>query len=179
MANARTVNETRFQYFRQRSDQNGDNTGPTIQVLGAFTGGGPSIDVAYTNTNNYEFQNYTSITHGPHFTKFGIRVRGVQEANRSDQNFNGTFTFPTLASYQAGLPSQYAVTGGTPLINVGQVDIAPFIQDDWKVLPSVTLSLGLRYEVQNNIHDKGDWAPRVGVAWASAAARADCGNRKR
>ncbi len=60
---------------------------------------------------------------------------------------------------------QYVVAGGRPLLNVNQVDVAPYVQDDWHIIPSVTLSLGLRYEAQTNIHDKGDFAPRIGVAW--------------
>jgi hypothetical protein len=40
-----------------------------------------------------------------------------------------------------------------------------FFQDDWKAMPNLTLSLGARYEIQNNISDKGDWAPRIGLAW--------------
>ena len=31
--------------------------------------------------------------------------------------------------------------------------------------PNITLSAGLRFETQNDIHDHGDWAPRLGVAW--------------
>ena len=54
---------------------------------------------------------------------------------------------------------------GTPLLRINQVDVAPYVQDDWRIIPSVTLSLGLRYEVQTSIHDKGDFAPRIGVAW--------------
>ena len=64
-----------------------------------------------------------------------------------------------------GGPTQYSVAGGQPLTSVSQVDAAPFIQDDWRVLPSMTLSLGMRYELQNNINKKGALAPRVGLAW--------------
>ena len=45
------------------------------------------------------------------------------------------------------------------------VDAGPFIEDDWKVRPNVTLSYGLRLETQNHISDHLDWAPRVGLAW--------------
>ncbi|HEY6346939.1 MAG TPA: carboxypeptidase-like regulatory domain-containing protein [Bryobacteraceae bacterium] len=62
-------------------------------------------------------------------------------------------------------PTYYTVSGGQPLLNVSQIDAAPYIQDDWRVVPSMTLSLGLRYEVQNNINNKGAWAPRVALAW--------------
>jgi hypothetical protein len=37
------------------------------------------------------------------------------------------------------------------------------------VRPNVTLSLGLRYETQSNIHDWRDFAPRFGFAWAPGA----------
>jgi hypothetical protein len=50
-------------------------------------------------------------------------------------------------------------------------DGSPYIQDDWKVKPNFTLSLGLRYEVQTLVSDHGDVAPRVGFAWAPGAAK--------
>jgi hypothetical protein len=40
-----------------------------------------------------------------------------------------------------------------------------FVNDDWRVRPNITLSLGLRYEVQSNIRDRADLAPRIGIAW--------------
>ncbi|HEX5430518.1 MAG TPA: hypothetical protein VFW83_01025, partial [Bryobacteraceae bacterium] len=46
-----------------------------------------------------------------------------------------------------------------------QVDAGPFVQDDWKVKPNLTLSLGLRYEIQTNAGGGTDWAPRIGLAW--------------
>ena len=48
---------------------------------------------------------------------------------------------------------------------------APFVQDDWRMRPNLTLSLGLRYEVQTLVSDYRDWAPRVGFAWAPGSAR--------
>lgn len=68
-------------------------------------------------------------------------------------------------------PNQFSIVGGIPLSSIGQWDVGPFFQDDWRLLPSMTLSLGLRYETQNNIGDRGDWAPRVGIAWAPRAKK--------
>jgi hypothetical protein len=63
-------------------------------------------------------------------------------------------------------PNQFTLTSGIPLANVSQVDFGPFIQDDWRVRPNITISAGLRYEAQTNISDYSNVAPRIGVAWA-------------
>ena len=58
------------------------------------------------------------------------------------------------ALQQRGLgPSQFTITQGIALANVNQVDVGAFVGDDWRVRPNLTLSLGLRFETQTNIHD--------------------------
>ncbi len=64
-----------------------------------------------------------------------------------------------------GGASQFNLSGGIPTTSVSQFDVGLFINNDWRMRPNLTLSYGLRYETQTNIHDHGDWAPRVGVAW--------------
>ncbi len=68
-----------------------------------------------------------------------------------------------------GGASQFSVNAGNPLIAGGQFDLGAFAGDDWRVRPNLTLSLGLRYETQTNIHDWRDFAPRIGLAWAPGA----------
>ncbi len=212
--NSRAINETRFQFIDTRTDQNGVSSTPAISVAGAFTSGGAPFSLNFTNIDQYELQNYTSMTRGTHQIKFGARLRGVTEDSQSTTNHNGTFIFeggrlPELTAgnalvldnngqpveqdlssiqvyqqtqrlLQQGLtgaqvaalgygPSQFTLTAGTPLSSVGQFDIGAFAQDDWRVRPNVTLSLGLRYEAQTNIHDHRDFAPRIGIAWAPGA----------
>ncbi len=62
-------------------------------------------------------------------------------------------------------------TRESSLANVNQVDVGAFVGDDWRVKPNLTLSLGLRFETQTNIHDWHDWAPRIGFAWAPGQSK--------
>ena len=71
-----------------------------------------------------------------------------------------------------GGASQFTINAGNPLVAVGQFDMGAFVGDDWKLRRNLTLNLGLRYELQTNIHDLRDFAPRIGVAWAPGGASA-------
>jgi hypothetical protein len=68
-------------------------------------------------------------------------------------------------------PTQFTLSSGTPLLHVRQEDLGVFVQDDWRAKPNLTVSLGLRFETQNNVHDHNDWAPRVAIAWAPFAKK--------
>jgi len=70
-----------------------------------------------------------------------------------------------------GGASQFTIAGGNPYASIVQYDASPFIQDDWRVRPNFTLSLGLRYEIQTNVSDYHDIAPRLGFAWAPGNAK--------
>src|SRR5208337_4506255 len=186
------VNETRFQYLRDNSGQTpattplqtlppGFTTTASITVPGAFTGGRSSAGTQTDSQDHYELQNYTSISQGKHFLKFGGRLRAVHEINTSSAGFNGSFTFPDLQTYQTaekalagGATETQGATqfrlnattsGAVPGVPVTVVDAGLYVQDDWKVRPTFTLSAGLRFETQNAIHDHADWAPRLGFAW--------------
>jgi hypothetical protein len=190
--NTNIVNETRFQYLHDSNSQTVQNFQPTVSVLGAFTDGGNQIGNGSDVQNHYELQNYTSIVHGNHLIKFGGRLRAVTDSNVSLTNFNGAFTFSTLAAYEpnvqagnsclsmliAGLPTvptpaalaqcgatQFSITTGQPQSDVTMVDAGLYAQDDWRIRPNMTLSYGLRFETQNDIHDHGDFAPRLSFAW--------------
>jgi hypothetical protein len=64
-----------------------------------------------------------------------------------------------------GGAAQLTMAGGDPFAEVRQWDIGPFIQDDWKMRPDFTLSAGLRYQYQTNLHSTMLFAPRLSFAW--------------
>ena len=78
---------------------------------------------------------------------------------------------PAQMQMLGGGPSQFAITQGNVLDNVNMVDVGAFVGDDWRVKPNLTLSLGLRFETQTDIHDWHDWAPRIGFAWAPGQSK--------
>jgi hypothetical protein len=65
-----------------------------------------------------------------------------------------------------GGASQFSINAGNPALSVNQEDVGAFVGDDWRAKRNLTISLGLRYEGQTNIHHWLDFAPRVGFAWA-------------
>src|SRR5271157_4745901 len=177
------VNETRFQYIRQTSNQIPLSTDPTLVVQGAFTGGGSPSGTVVSNQDHYELQNYTSIAHGRNFIKFGGRLRGTLYSSNETSGFNGTYNFMSLSAYQitqvglqegltpeqiraaGGGASQFSIITGQPLSDVSMVDVGLYAEDEWRIKPNISLTTGLRYETQTGIPYHGDWAPRLSLAW--------------
>lgn len=72
---------------------------------------------------------------------------------------------PAAIRLRGGGASQLTIANGGAFAEVRQWDLGPFIQDDWKLRPDFTLSMGLRYQVQTNINSKRLFAPRLSFAW--------------
>lgn len=69
-------------------------------------------------------------------------------------------------------PNQFTITSGNPLADVSQTDVSLFAGDDWRVNPGLTLSAGMRYEIQTNVSDNFNFAPRFGFAYSPGAGGA-------
>ena len=107
------VNETHLNFERDYQHWASQSNTPSLMIAQSFTAGGsgyssPGFAKTYDAENNTELQNYTSLTLGPHTTKFGIRVRTDVLGNSSPNNFNGTYSFlggnfPYIPGLESGL----------------------------------------------------------------------------
>jgi hypothetical protein len=61
-------------------------------------------------------------------------------------NFNGVYSFNSVARLQNNAPSGFSLTVGDPTLAFKENDQYYFIQDDFKIRPNLTLNLGVRYE---------------------------------
>jgi Carboxypeptidase regulatory-like domain/TonB dependent receptor-like, beta-barrel len=163
--NSTTINETRLQFVREHNEQNALFQSPQIAVGDMFTSGGNASGNSRDDQNRFEFQNYTSKMHGKHFTRFGGRVRVRTNDNYALQNPYGSFVYQSGDSFVAGTPMQFTITQGNPWASVSQTDAGLYAEDDWRVKPNLTVSYGLRFETQNNVPNRANLAPRLGVAW--------------
>lgn len=178
---ATVIDEASFQYIRRRSSQTSTDNSPTIRVLDAFTSGGANVGQAYNNEDRLEFQNFTTLVRGNHLVKFGARLRRVHIIDSSPGNFAGTFIFAGLdpliftgldqyrkaiSRLPGGIPTRFTIAGGNPVAEVKRTDAGLFAQNDWRLRPNLTISLGLRYEIQTNISDHADLAPRFSFAYS-------------
>jgi hypothetical protein len=167
VVNAHLVNDTRFEYERDRDEQLPQDTSPTLTVQGAFTGGGSNDGASRTNGDSYELQNYSTASFKNHSLRFGTRLRANRESDYSNAGTNGNYNFDSAGDFITGTPSQGSVTKITNFsARATLFDAALFYQDDWKVNRKFTFDYGLRFESQNRIHDHADWGPRIGFAYA-------------
>ena len=118
------------------------------------------------------------------------RIELIEDFPAFDRNGDGRVNDDDLlfaVTLRSGRPDRDLV-----IPDADNMHVAGFVQDDWRVLPRLSLNLGLRYEIDtdvNNISRVGDlnpivasfaggprrrdtnnWAPRVGFNWATADA---------
>lgn len=154
----------------------------------------------YNDEVTWKFNRHT-IIFGGEFVRTQFDGNWVV-GNNGIYNFDGSATSQYVAGARSttnqgnafadlllGFPRTGNAANGTSLAAFRGVDIAGYIQDDFKLLPNLTLNIGLRYDFDNPPVDKdghsgqfdvpsnrvvpgtwntnyNDWGPRVGLAYA-------------
>ena len=136
--------------------------GFTYQGIGNFGVGTPAYDAGLTD-NTYTYIDNLTWQHGRHYISLGVQASRYQNNYPTSNNYgflgqmgyNGNFTSSESYSGNSGYSvadfildrvSSLQVTLGS--VNVGQRQwrAAGFVNDDWKILPSLTVNVGLRWE---------------------------------
>ena len=86
---------------------------------------------------------------------------------------------PASTTSTLGRPTTYTQRSGDPLVQYGHAQFGWYVQDDIRVARSLSLSFGLRHEVQTHIDDCDNFAPRVRRDVVAVQERLDDDSRRR
>jgi outer membrane receptor protein involved in Fe transport len=136
---------------------------PQLAVSGWFTAGN-AITGPVTGSNVYALRDVVSFTKGKHTLYFGGEANRENDAQQTTLNDYGVFSFTGASAGTAGRSSA-AITDfffGRPntmgqdvpvYANANYFNYGLFLQDDWRALPTLTVNLGVRYDVQTTPTD--------------------------
>jgi len=156
---------SRMQLTWNESESRSSLEAPTIRVLDAFTSGGQQLDGGSRN----RFVNLASdldYVRGIHSMRMGVVVDGQWSHSDSTSNYLGTYTFESLEAYEANLPRSFTRRIGDPNVDYFNMQGAVYVQDDIRVRRNLTLSPGVRYELQTHVSTYDNFGPRIGVTWS-------------
>lgn len=123
---------------------------PEFNFSNAFIAG--STSEAFQNKVNEDIEADDSVSwsHGNHNVKAGASMLRLQYLNRAQyagyMQFSTTYTGVALADGLAGLQNTFEGANEDNQAGI-EHELFFYAEDDWRILPRLTLNLGLRYEL--------------------------------
>ena len=161
----KVFNELRLQTRWLQTEARSVSLGRTILVPGSFNdgsaqrfGGRRQLDFELAENVDYALEK--------HALRFGAQLEAGGYRSNDRTNPFGTFQFADLLAFEAGLPTQYTQRIGDPTVKYRQYQFGWYVQDDFRVRKNLTISYGVRHELQNNVQGKFNLAPRFGFVWS-------------
>jgi outer membrane receptor protein involved in Fe transport len=155
-------NELRLQFARDQEPGEANTNDPETLVNQAgqrvLTFGRNNFSPRETTIKRFQVADSVTWVRGPHSLKAGFDYNHDDILNFFPGFFGGNYTFASLASFNRGVPSGtgesfqqnfagVGTTGATTEPNINEY--ALFLQDEWRLSKDLTLSLGLRYDLQS------------------------------
>ena len=104
--------------------------------------------------DTYQVQNTFTYVPGNHAFKFGVDFRHIYVKSFFFPQIRGNLQYPTLQAYVDDNPEGAQINkplpGGQSITYYEWDDIFLFAQDEWRIRPDLTLTLGLRSELPGN-----------------------------
>ena len=159
--------ELKFEFIQSSTENASFAPTPTLRVLDAFTGGGAG-QAGTRDGRQFVLDQSFDFTLRKHSVRAGLLFEAGQWDSTQQSNANGTYTFSSLADFQAGLARNYTRRVGDPTLSYSQYQAGWYAQDDFRLKKNLQVSLGLRQEVQTHVSDKWNLAPRAAFTWTVA-----------
>lgn len=173
IASSSVVNQFRFQYsqLRPRAAQNAGELSPAVLVTFTPPGESSTTQVFGSTTSSsdrsedrWQFQETLNVIAGRHTLRFGGDVQKVDTTFIDRFDTTGTFRFTNFVFFNINSVSSMQQNFNNTS-EVKNTYFGLFAQDDWRVLPNLTLGFGLRYERETVVDDNNNLGPRFAVAW--------------
>jgi hypothetical protein len=185
------VNEVKAGFNRSTLNRVGAGPVPRAVTVAGFMTLNQSTGLIEAGTS-YSLIDNLSITRGRHNLKFGFEVRRAHVNVADPAVDSSTVNFSSRPNLLANRVETVSITGAANVLGTRKTYWYGYVQDDFKVLPNLTLNLGLRYEyygVNKEAHDiykvfdlnacrgfcpqgtpwyipdRNNFDPRVGFAW--------------
>jgi hypothetical protein len=142
--------------------------------IGLMTGGIGANPTYLYRWNSFQYYDDAFLTHGKHSMKFGGSVERMQTNATGLSNPNGIFTFKGMESFLTNQPSKYnsGIESTLHSRSYRQTLYSLYFQDDWRIRPTLTLNLGLRYET---VTTEKETTGQLAVLYNPTDAVAHCG----
>ena len=157
-------NELRVQWLSEEVAYAPASSAPAVLVLNAFNAGGAQL-AGSRRAGVFTLGDDLDIAAGRHAIRTGLLLDAGRYRTSELRNTTGTFTFASLADYTAARPTTFTRNVGDPSLTTTQAQLALYVQDDMRVRKDLTISGGVRQEIQTHIGGL-QLAPRGGISWS-------------
>jgi hypothetical protein len=165
------LNQFQIMFERNRNSTGSTTEQRQIIVQNAFVSGGAQATRLLTE-NNVDIRDVLSFSHGANTITAGFAIPNMSRRGLDDySNRLGTFNFATLQDYVDNHPYSFTQQQGPLHFVYWQKEFGTFIQDQIRVSSNLQVTVGLRWDWQNYLHDRDNFALRASAAYAIGAKR--------